>query len=137
MRGPPGPEGSAGTCNCTYDEHNCLQFLIGFNGETEARPALSCKQIYYCTANTAPSGYYWITTSNGTAIRMYCAMNLTHCGNTTGGWTRVAYINMTDPTETCPGGLRYISTLKRMCGRITSRRGCSLLTLSAFESSYT
>ena len=163
VRGPPGPEGSTGTCNfsdvayrqLTEDievkltdkimknlgvalfplfELNCTQYL---NGWSKEKPAPSCKHIYQCSLATAPSGYYWISTSNGTAIRMYCAMNLAHCGNTTGGWTRVAYINMTDPTETCPGGLRYISTPKRMCGRITSRRGCSLLTLPAFESSYT
>ena len=137
VRGPPGAVGATGTCNCTYDEHNCLQFLIGFNGEAKARPALSCKQIYYCTANTAQSGYYWITTSSGTAIRMYCAMNLTHCGNTTGGWTRVAYINMTDPTETCPGRSRYISTPKRMCGRSTSITGCSSVRLPEYAGSYT
>ena len=135
VRGPPGPEGSTGTCNfsdaaywqLTQDiranlqkeimknvgnvllpllELNCTQYLNGFNGQSKEKPASSCKIIYFCSLSTAPSGYYWITTSNGTAIRMYCEMNLTHCGNTTGGWTRVAYIKMTDPTETCPGGLR-------------------------------
>ena len=114
----------------------CIPYLAGFNGLLQEKSASSCKHIYQCSLSTAPSGYYWITTSNGTAIRMYCAMNLTHCGNTTGGWTRVAYINMTDPTETCPDGLRYISSPKRMCGRITWG-GCTSVTLPQYEGSYT
>ena len=146
VRGPPGLEGSTGTCNFSDAAYRqltqdiraslteeirkemersyfllpslgmeCIPYLAGFNGLSQKMPASSCKHIYQCSLSTAPSGYYW--TSSGTAIRMYCAMNLTHCGNTTGGWTRVAYINMTDPTETCSGGLRNISTPKRMCGR--------------------
>ena len=39
---------------------------------------------------------------------MYCAMNLTHCGNTTGGWTRVARIDMTSVEGTCPSPLETI-----------------------------
>ena len=165
VRGPPGPEGSTGTCNfsdaayqhLTQDiranlqteimknvgnvllpllELNCTQYLNGFDGQSKEKPTSSCKIIHFCSLSTAPSGYYWITTSSGTAIKRYCAMNLTHCGNTTGGWTRVAYINMTDPTETCPGGLTYISYPKRMCGRI-GKAMCSSVTLPAFDGSYT
>ena len=163
VRGAPGLVGATGTCNCssvTYQKLtqdiqanlrdeimknvgnillpllNCSQYLNGFNGNSQNMPASTCNHIYQCSLSTAPSGCYWITTSSGTAIRMYCAMNLTHCGNTTGGWTRVAYINMTDPTETCPGGLRYISFPKRMCGRSYNWPGCRSVTLPAFESSY-
>ena len=100
---------------------------------SEKRSQLSsCKIIYFCSLSTAPSGCYWITTSNGSiAIRMYCAMNLTQCGNTTGGWTRVAYINMTDPTVTCPGGLRNINIFfsKESVWQSTSKTGCSSVTL--------
>ena len=164
VRGPPGPQGATGTCNFSdaaylqliqniranlTDEIRkeferdyiltpspCMLYRTGSTGQSQIQPAFSCKHIYQCSLSTAPSGYYWITTSNGTAIRMYCAMNLTHCGNTTGGWTRVAYINMTDPTETCPGGLRYISTPKRMCG-FTHTYYCSSVSLPAYEGSYT
>ena len=164
VRGPSGPEGSTGTCNfsdaayqqLTQDiranlteeikaelkrDHDlifCMLYRTGSTGQSKEKPASSCKHIYQCSLSTAPSGYYWISTSSGTAIRMYCEMNLTHCGNTTGGWTRVAYINMTDPTETCPGGSRYISTPNRMCGRITSYgRECSSVALPPYEGSYT
>ena len=162
VRGPPGPQGATGTCNFSdaaylqliqdiranlteeiraelkrdCDLTICMLCRTGSSGQSKEKPAPSCKHIYQCSLSTAPSGYYWITTSSGKAIRMYCAMDLTHCGNTTGGWTRVAYINMTDPTETCPGGLRNISTPKRMCGRSAPEQRCTSLSLPAFEGSY-
>ena len=43
---------------------------------------------------SSPSGYYWVTSSNGS----YCDM-------TTGGWTTVAYLDMMDSSQACPGGL--------------------------------
>ena len=164
MRGSPGLEGATGTCNfsdtacwqLTQDiranlqneimknvgkvllpllELNCTQYLNGFRGQSKDKPVSTCKHIYQCSLSTAPSGYYWITTSNGTAIRVYCAMNLTHCGNTTGGWTRVAFINAVN--SGCPGGLNSTSTPKRLCWLSTSGPGCSSVTLPAFEGSYT
>ena len=36
----------------------------------------------------------------------------------TGGWRRVAYLNMTDPNTKCPFGWRLTSHSKRTCGRI-------------------
>ena len=116
-------------------EGNCTSFHTGFKGQSQERPASSCKLIYQCSLSTVPSGYYWINTSTG-ATRMYCTMNLIHCGDTTGGWTRVAYINMTDPGETCPGGLNYISSPVRMCAQSRSG-GCSSVTLPPHEGSYT
>ena len=41
------------------------------------------------------------------------------CGGTS-GWTRVAFINMTDPSQECPSGLALTSYSKRTCGRTTS-----------------
>ena len=76
-------------------------------------PASSCQMIYECNPNT-PSGYYWVNTDSGPQ-QVYCEMNTTRCGNITGGWTRVAHINMTDPEETCPSVLRNITSPQRMC----------------------
>ena len=38
------------------------------------------------------------------------------CGGT-GGWRRVVYLNMTDPTTTCPSGWQLTGYSKRTCGR--------------------
>ena len=55
----------------------------------------TCKSIVdYCPS--APSGYYNITTTNGSIAQVYCDMEGTHCGGE-GGWTRVAFVNMSAP----------------------------------------
>ena len=44
---------------------------------------------------------------------------LYRCGGT-GGWRRVVYLNMTDPTTTnCPTGWQLTTHSKRTCGRLT------------------
>ena len=55
---------------------------------------------------SAPSGYHRITTTNGSSIQVYCDMEGTNCGGE-GGWTRVAYVNMTQPGATCPQELEH------------------------------
>ena len=45
------------------------------------------------------------------------------CGCGGPGWTRIAYLDMTDPTQQCPQNWNLITTPKRTCGRSTS--GCS------------
>ena len=42
-------------------------------------------------------------------------MRATRCGSITGGWTRVARINMSDPQQTCPYPLTTLTTPLRMC----------------------
>ena len=62
-------------------------------------PARSCSEILPVHS---VSGEYWIQTSN-TPVQVYCDMNRTCC-NSTGGWTRVANLDMTDPSQQCPTG---------------------------------
>ena len=51
--------------------------------------------------------------------------------NGTPGWRRVAFINMTDTSYSCPTGLNLTSYSKRTCGRShTSLGGCSSTTFS-------
>ena len=63
----------------------------------------SCQEILYCFPS-ASSDYYQIYAANGSLVPVYCNMEGTNCGNTT-GWTRVAYLNMTQPGATCPQAL--------------------------------
>ena len=83
----------------------------------------SCKSIL--NGNTsAPSGYYNITTTYGSSIQVYCDMEGTNCGGE-GGWTRVAYVNMTQPGATCPQGLEQQSLNgNEYCGRFSPGEGC-------------
>ena len=84
----------------------------------EINPAPSCKDLY--DTRDASSGYYWIG-EVGSAVRVYCNMSLT-CGDVTGGWMRVANIDMTNSSQNCPSELTLITSPKRVCD-ITST-GC-------------
>ena len=53
---------------------------------------------------SVPSSYYNITSINGGTVLVYCDMEGTNCEGE-GGWTRVAYVNMTQPGATYPQGL--------------------------------
>ena len=95
-----------------------LKYLQLKQENTEDNPAISCKDLY--DTYNASSGYYWIG-EVGSAVRVYCNLSLT-CGNLTGGWMRVANIDMTNTSQNCPSGLSLISSPIRVCD--ITRRGC-------------
>ena len=78
--------------------------------------ATSCKEVQEILPQS-PSGVYLFTSPDGNGYRhVYCHMEEL-CGSG-GGWTRLAYLNMSDPSEQCPSGLRfYQSGGVRVCGR--------------------
>ena len=45
------------------------------------------------------------------------------CGCGGPGWKRIAYLNMSDPTQTCPSAWELITTPRRSCGRPSSAVG--------------
>ena len=76
----------------------------------------SCKEVN-------KSGQYAIQTSKEISI-VYCDINPRSCQSCNAtdsrGWTRIAYIDMTDPTQQCPSGFKLISGRTeplRACGR--------------------
>ena len=74
---------------------------------------------------SSPSGYYWVRASNGSAVSVYCDM-IKSCGGVTGGWMRVAELDMTNSSHQCPSGLmERIYSDKRTCVRIETAGGCS------------
>ena len=85
---------------------------------TFLNPASSCKYL----PQSSSSGNYWIqNTGTGYASLEYFDMNR-RCCNRTGGWMRVAHLDITDPIQHCPSGFRRITSPKRTCGRPGS--GC-------------
>ena len=135
--GAPGPAGPPGTSEISYTAYQELRERLTSDILNDPRlgdismntnnncplslpTAASCKEIYACNPDS-PSGYYWRDSSPPEL--MYCAMNLTRCGNTTGGWTRVAYIDMTSPEGTCPSPLETIAS-PRSCSP-SGGAGCS------------
>ena len=96
----------------------------------------SCKSILD-NSTSAPSGYYHSTTTNCSTVLVYCDMEGTNCGRER-GWTRVAYVNMTQPGATCacPQGLEQKSINGSLyCGsKFSSGRGCKSAFLNTTDS---
>ena len=88
-------------------------------GGCRENPARSCLQIA-SDNSSALSGLYWVENSDGSAVRVFCDMNR-HCCNSTGGWVRVANLNMTDPDQDCPEDFTLIQE-PRSCGK--NHSGC-------------
>ena len=81
----------------------------------------SCEEIKNKQPNS-PSGVYLLETATNGTQYVYCNMEEL-CGSG-GGWTRLAYLDMTDSTENCPFRFRlYQSGGVRACGRATSSVG--------------
>ena len=104
-------------------------------GQTQANPAASCSEI----PTSCSSGYYWVRSSNGTAVQVYCdTQRVCGCSNTA-GWTRVASLNTSDPSQQCPGEWilqTYSSEPRRLCGRGSSGVGCLSAVYSTYGISY-
>ena len=93
-------------------------------GYTPSHPAGSCKEILQLAPNS-PSRYYWIGGTDNTPENMCCDMERS-CKGVTGGWMRVASIDMTDTRRnTCPPGLKTITSPRRLCAKNINGPGCS------------
>ena len=116
-------------------EISILQNQLSLQNETVAaaltitlarflNPVRSCKDV----PQGSPSGDYWIQADETSSpVQVYCDMNRTSCNcNTTGGWMRVANLDMTDPNQNCPAGFQQVvrtSAPLRTCGRSRSGSG--------------
>ena len=113
------------------------QLSYSLLGRNSINPASSCSHILLFNSSS-PSGHYWIRSSNGSAVRVYCDFNK-KCGcDGPSGWTRVAFLNMSDPNQVCPSNWTYISSPMRTCGRgRTSGGGCNSVFYSTYGMTYT
>ncbi len=86
-----------------------------FLGIHPSRPVSSCGMLWA----SSPSGYYWVSSSNGSAIRVFCEFN-TSCGpdnTTTSGWMRVTSLDMKLTSSQCPPSFCQIHENLQTCSR--------------------
>ena len=103
-------------------------------GYSPSHPAHSCKEIY--DRNTSsPSGYYWLVSSSEKFTRVYCDMERT-CGGVEGGWMKVTSLDMKEATNSCPSGLKTLTSPRRLCGINTNGAGCSSAYLNVHGVNY-
>ena len=123
--------------NGTITQLNCKMMCFPtVEGYYEVCPAASCSEIVQSNPE-APSDYYWIELSNGTVSQLYCDMSARCPCSSASGYTRIAYVNMTDDNHTCPNDFKTITTPRRVCGRqTTTSAGCNSATFSVLGMQY-
>ena len=138
---PPEEQLEMARAEIAQDVLNTIHSSVFCPGQVQENPASSCLEVSQCDPQL-PSEYYWITSSNGTAVQVYCDMTREcSCSSASvGGWSRVAYLNMTDPTHQCPPAWREIAEPVRTCGRtnetVQSGGGCSSVSFSTLNISF-
>ena len=112
---------STSTAGVVDDILLIAQELLVLHNDSTALPT-SCKEIQE-RQPLSPSGMYLLANTSGAAIyNAYCNMGLL-CGSG-GGWTRLAYLDMSDATQNCSSGFRlYQSGGVRACGRPVTNSG--------------
>ena len=122
-----------------HSEQKLQDLLNELESQHQCNETLSTHKSASCKSVPAgsSSGYYSIYNSTGYPNRVYCDMNR-RCGcNSTGGWMRIAFLNMTDHNQQCPDGLRLITSPKRTCGRSTiPAGGCDSVVYKTFGHEY-
>ena len=111
---------------------SAIQNFLARNNEfalTSDNPAISCKKI----AELRPSyvsGYYWIQGESG-AVEVYCEMGTNNAFGQSGGWMRIANVDMRKNQTQCPPGLVYnVTEGRRLCRKPSLAPGCSSTTFS-------
>ena len=112
---------------------NCPEYI-----QQNITDSVSCSDILITNPN-ATSGYYNLTITNGSTISVYCDMEGSNCGGE-GGWTRIGFINMSEPGTTCPTGLtekQYDDITYNLCVNNYLYSNYTFGCNSTFFSSYT
>ena len=106
-----------------------LELQNGSSLFNSIRP-VSCKDIKAVQPNS-PTGYYHVNSRN-----IYC--NMERLCNTEGGWTRLAYLDMSDNAQSCPSGLQaWLIGGIRVCRRQGNSAGCKSIKFPTNGISYT
>ena len=103
-----------------FQQHQHLVNTLEQLGEL-TNPADSCAKL----SSSAPSGYYWVESSNGSAVQVYCDMTRS-CGGVTGGWMRIASMDFSNSSTPCPSGLQErLGSGTHTCGIQSASASCA------------
>ena len=100
-------------------------------------PATNCSEIQQ-NDTSATSDYYWIQLADGTITQVYCEMTPRCACSSATPYTRVAFVNMKDSSQQCPGEFMEVSNSRvRACGRqTTDSASCNSATFSVLGMEY-
>ena len=107
-------------------------------GRTPEYPANSCTELAEREPDI-PSGNYWILNSTQSPVQVFCEMGEAFPAslNVTGGWMRVANLDMTDTNQQCPENLQlsYTNQSIRLCGK-SNDSSCGSVTFRTYGVQY-
>lgn len=91
----------------------------------------NCSNVSSCSdlPTNSPNGYYWIQPATGQpAVQVYCDFDQ-QCGcagRSSGAWTRVRLLNMSDPDQQCPRTWLTKTSPRglRSCGKVSTSQDC-------------
>ena len=102
------------------------QALLNLQNTSQSFELKSCQELQ----PNSPSGYYHINSQ-----LVYCEMG--ELCNSTGGWTRLAYLDMSDSTVDCPTGFTLVEGGGvRACGRPGNVGSCESIKFPSNGISY-
>ena len=138
----PASTGPTSTTECGADTPFSDQLLEALKAAHQQLPPPGCLQatrdscadILYCNSSASSgyySGYYQIQATNGSLVQVYCDMEGTNCGGE-GGWTRVAYLNVTDTSGQCPTNF----SIEMINETSKDHEGCVALPSDTYEITY-
>ena len=105
-----------------------IQKFQAWKKEILDNPAISCNKIVELNPSYG-SGYYWI--QGGTEVVVYCEMGPNNTFGQSGGWMRIANVDMRNNHSQCPPGLVYnVTEGRRLCRKPSLAPGCSSTTFS-------
>ena len=120
---------STSTAEVADDISQIVQELQNATSVRNPIRLLSCKDIKAVLPNS-PTGVYHVNSRT-----TYCNMD-TLCGSG-GGWTRIGYLDMTQPTHSCPSSLTlYEEDGYRVCRRSSNTPSCNSIILQNNGISY-
>ena len=120
---------STSTAEVADDISQIVQELQNATSVRNPIRLLSCKDIKAVLPNS-PTGVYHVNSRT-----TYCNMD-TLCGSG-GGWTRIGYLDMTQPTHSCPSSLTlYEEDGHRVCRRSSNTPSCNSIILQNNGISY-
>ena len=94
-------------------------------------PAVSCKKIAELRPNY-DSGYYWIQGTSG-VVKVYCEIGTNNTFGESGGWMRIANVDMRNHQSQCSPGLVYnVTEERRLCHKPNLAPECSSTTFSTY-----
>ena len=107
-----------------------VEELLKLHNNSQIEQFKSCQDVMRHSHFGSISGYYRINSQ-----LVYCEMG--ELCNSTGGWTRLAYLDMSDSTVDCPTGFRlYTRNGIRACGRPGNVGSCESIKFPSNGISY-